>query len=77
MCSEGGQDPQGQKAPKCFKTGAFSAKFCPSEGVSSVARQDEESEKHRLENTVGNLLDLGPEKTMTARDVTGFYAFSP
>ena len=52
VCSEGGQpgqDPQGQKAPQCFKTIVFSGIFVPLKGFSFVARQGEESEKHRLE----------------------------
>ena len=30
--SEGGQDPQGKKAPKCFKLLVFSSILWPSEG---------------------------------------------
>ena len=33
VCSEGGQDPEGQKEPKCFKTLVFSGIHCPSERV--------------------------------------------
>ena len=32
MCSEGGQDPQGQKAPNSWKTVVFSGILCHSEG---------------------------------------------
>ena len=54
VCSEAGQDPQGQKAPKCLKTLVFSGMLCLSGVVSSVASRGEESEKHHLENTVWN-----------------------
>ena len=33
VCSEGGQDLQGQKTPKCLKTLVFSGILCPSERV--------------------------------------------
>ena len=52
VCSEGGQDPRGQKAPKCLKTVVFSAMFVSVKGIASVASRGQESEKHSLENTV-------------------------
>ena len=52
VCSEGGPDPQVQKAPKCLKTLVFSGSLCPSEKV--YLCEGQESEKHRLENTVWN-----------------------
>ena len=57
VCSEGGQDPQGQTAPKCVKILEFSGSISPSEGVFLYDKpppppRGEESEKHRLENTV-------------------------
>ena len=51
---KGGQDPQGQKAPKCSRRQVFSSILRPFEGVTSVAGRGAKSEKHRLENTVWN-----------------------
>ena len=48
-CSEGGLNPQGQKAPKCLKTLVSSSVLYPSERVTSVASCGEETE-----NTVWN-----------------------
>ena len=56
VCSEHGQDLQGQKAPNALKHWCFQAFFAPLSGVSSVTSRGEESEKHRLENTIWNRL---------------------
>ena len=54
VCSEGGQDPQGQKeSSKVLEnSGVFHAFLAPLKGISSVASRSQESEKHCLENTV-------------------------
>ena len=55
VCSEGGQDLQGQKVPECLKALVFLGIRCLSEKVfTPVAGRGEESDKHRLENTVWN-----------------------
>ena len=48
VCSEGGQDPQGQKAPKCLKTLVFSGMLCPPEGGFPVSQD----KVRNLKNTV-------------------------
>ena len=59
---EGGQDPQAKKALRCRDINAvFQAFFVSLKATASVASGDQESEKHRLENTVGNFL-AGSEK---------------
>ena len=64
-CSEGGQDPQGQKVPNSLKTLRFSGILCTLKGIASVASRGRESEKHRLENTVGESRSCGfPETSL-------------
>ena len=49
----------GRRHQNVLKHLRFQAFFAPLKGFSSVASRGEESEKHRLENTVRDMLVLG------------------
>ena len=53
VCSEGGQDQQGQKAPECSQTVVFSGIFCSSEGDTSQGQASEKSEGVRFPREKG------------------------
>ena len=52
VCPQGGQDPQGQKVPKCLKSVVLSGILFSLQRGLPVASRGQKSEKHRLEHTV-------------------------
>ena len=54
VCSEGGQDPRGQAAPKSLKTVVFSGILCPSDGDSLPGKRNRHRPKGVFGKGVGN-----------------------